>query len=40
MAQRWESDLEEDLQNVDLNLAIGTYGQNGIYEDGMAYSRI
>ncbi|KAH8103323.1 eukaryotic translation initiation factor 3 subunit 6 [Cristinia sonorae] len=33
MAQRWESDLDEDLQDVDLNLAIGTYGQNGIYED-------
>ncbi|TCD67623.1 hypothetical protein EIP91_012188 [Steccherinum ochraceum] len=34
MAQRWESDLDEELQDVDLNLAIGTYGQNGIYEDG------
>ena len=34
MAQRWESDLDEDLQDVDLNLAIGTYGQNGIYDDG------
>ncbi|THH22532.1 hypothetical protein EUX98_g8158 [Antrodiella citrinella] len=33
MAQRWESDFEDDLQAVDLNLAIGTYGQNGIYED-------
>lgn len=30
----WEADLDEDLQDVDLNLAIGTYGQNGLYEDG------
>lgn len=37
MAQRWESDLDEDLQDVDLNLAIGTYGQNGTYEDGTAH---
>lgn len=37
MAQRWESDLEEDLQDVDLNLAIGTYGQNGTYEDGTSH---
>ena len=37
MTQRWESDFEEDLQDVDLNLAIGTYGQNGIYEDGESY---
>ena len=36
MAQRkvWEADLDEDLQDVDVNLAIGTYGQNGLYEDG------
>lgn len=37
MAQRkavWEADLDEDLQDVDLNLAIGNYGQNGLYEDG------
>ncbi|RPD65447.1 hypothetical protein L226DRAFT_530970 [Lentinus tigrinus ALCF2SS1-7] len=34
----WEADLDEDLQDVDLNLAIGTYGQNGLYED--AQSRI
>jgi len=35
MAQRqiWESDMDEDLQDVDLNLAIGTYGQSGMYED-------
>lgn len=37
MAQRtavWEADLDEDLQDVDLNLAIGSYGQSGLYEDG------
>ncbi|KAI0764991.1 eukaryotic translation initiation factor 3 subunit 6 [Fomes fomentarius] len=34
----WEADLDEDLQDVDLNLAIGNYGQNGLYED--AQSRI
>ena len=30
----WEADLDEDLHDVDLNLAIGTYGQNGMYDDG------
>jgi len=25
--------MDEDLQDVDLNLAIGTYGQSGMYED-------
>ncbi|KAM5537058.1 hypothetical protein V8D89_009204 [Ganoderma adspersum] len=34
----WEADLDEDLQDVDLSLAIGNYGQNGTYED--AQSRI
>ncbi|EPT04825.1 hypothetical protein FOMPIDRAFT_1112341 [Fomitopsis schrenkii] len=34
----WEAELEEDLQDVDVNLAIGTYGQNGLYDD--AQSRI
>ncbi|KAI0325128.1 eukaryotic translation initiation factor 3 subunit 6 [Cubamyces sp. BRFM 1775] len=29
----WEADLDEDLQDVDLNLAIGSYGQNGLYDD-------
>lgn len=29
----WESDLDEDLHDVDLNLAIGSYGQNGLYDD-------
>ncbi len=31
----WDADLDEDLQDVDLNLAIGNYGQNGLYEDGL-----
>ncbi|KAJ3008748.1 hypothetical protein NUW54_g3037 [Trametes sanguinea] len=41
MAQQrkvWEADLDEDLQDVDLNLAIGSYGQNGLYDD--AQSRV
>ncbi|OSD07987.1 eukaryotic translation initiation factor 3 subunit 6 [Trametes coccinea BRFM310] len=41
MAQQrkvWEADLDEDFQDVDLNLAIGTYGQNGLYDD--AQSRV
>ncbi len=33
----WEADLDEDLQDVDLSLAIGNYGQNGIYEDGASF---
>ncbi len=28
-------DIDEDLQ-VDVNLAIGNYGQNGLYDDGRA----
>ena len=31
----WEADPDEDLQDVDLNLAIGNYGQSGLYDDGM-----
>ena len=40
MSQRvplWAADAEmdEDLNEVDLNIAIGSYGQNGgTYEDG------
>ncbi len=39
MAQRmayWaaEADIEEDLHEVDLSLAMGTYGQNGLYDEG------
>jgi hypothetical protein len=30
----WEADLDEDFHDVDLNLAIGNYGQNGLYDDG------
>ena len=30
----WEADLDEDFHDVDLNLAIGNYGQNGLYNDG------
>jgi translation initiation factor 3 subunit L len=26
-------EIDEDLQ-VDVNLAIGNYGQNGLYDDG------
>ncbi|KAK7691455.1 hypothetical protein QCA50_004854 [Cerrena zonata] len=29
----WEADLDEELQDVDLGLAIGSYGQNEIYSD-------
>ena len=28
-------EIDEDLQ-VDVNLAIGNYGQNGLYDDGRA----
>lgn len=30
----WEADLDEELHDVDLNIAIGNYGQNGLYDDG------
>jgi hypothetical protein len=30
-----EEEIDEDLQ-VDVNLAIGNYGQNGLYDDGTA----
>ncbi|THG97272.1 hypothetical protein EW026_g4686 [Hermanssonia centrifuga] len=29
----WEADLDEELHDVDLNIAIGNYGQNGLYDD-------
>ena len=33
-ASLWATEeIDEDLQ-VDVNLAIGNYGQNGLYEDG------
>ena len=28
--------LDEELQDVDLNLAIGNYGQSGLYDDGLS----
>lgn len=35
-ASLWATEeIDEDLQ-VDVNLAIGNYGQNGLYEDGTA----
>ena len=39
MAQRqplWaaDTDIEDDLQDVDFNMAMGNYGQNGMYDDG------
>ena len=34
----WEADLDEDLQDVDLNFAIGNFGQNGQYDDGASAS--
>lgn len=34
----WEADFEEELQDVDVNLAIGSYGQNGLYDDGTPIS--
>ena len=36
----WEADLDEDFHDVDLNLAIGSYGQNGLYDDGMYAARL
>ncbi|KAF7792787.1 hypothetical protein EIP86_003886 [Pleurotus ostreatoroseus] len=29
----WDADVDEDFHDVDLNLAIGSYGQNGLYDD-------
>lgn len=29
-----EADIDEDLQDVDLSLALGNYGQNGTYDEG------
>lgn len=33
-------DIDEDLQDVDLSLAIGNYGQNGHFDDGLSFSRL
>jgi hypothetical protein len=32
-------EIDEDLQDVDLSLAIGNYGQNGMYDDGLCRFR-
>lgn len=29
-----EAEIDEDLHEVDMNAAIGNYGQEGMYEDG------
>ena len=34
-----EAGVDEDLEDVDLNLAIGSFGQTDIYEDGVSKSR-
>lgn len=31
-----EAEVDEDLEDVDLNLAIGSFGQTDLYEDGMS----
>ncbi|OJT07726.1 Eukaryotic translation initiation factor 3 subunit L [Trametes pubescens] len=39
MAQQrkvWEADMDEDLQDVDLSLAIGPYAQSGNYDDAQS----
>jgi hypothetical protein len=33
-------EIDEDLQDVDLGLAIGSYGQNEQYDDGLPYSTV
>ena len=32
--------IDEDLQDVDLSLAIGNYGQSGMYDDGLYHLKI
>lgn len=34
-----EAEVDEDLEDVDLNLAIGSFGQTDLYEDGAYNSR-
>lgn len=29
-----DSEIDEDLQDVDLSATIGNYAQNGVYDDG------
>ena len=31
----WNAEIDEDIQDVDLGLTIGTYGQNGQYDEGI-----
>jgi hypothetical protein len=34
-----EAEVDEDLEDVDLNLAIGSFGQTDLYEDGASQSQ-
>ena len=34
-----EAGVDEDLEDVDLNLAIGSFGQTDLYEDGVSRSQ-
>ena len=34
-----EAEVDEDLEDVDLNLAIGSFGQTDLYEDGAPESQ-
>ena len=34
-----EAEVDEDLEDVDLNLAIGSFGQTNLYEDGVSKSQ-
>ena len=34
-----EAEVDEDLEDVDLNLAIGSFGQTDLYEDGVSQSQ-
>lgn len=35
----WANEADEDLEDVDLNLAIGSFGQTDQYEDGVSKSQ-
>ena len=35
-----ETDADDELAEVDLNLAIGSYGQSGIYDEGSLLGRL
>ncbi|KII85604.1 hypothetical protein PLICRDRAFT_44932 [Plicaturopsis crispa FD-325 SS-3] len=35
-----EAEVDEDLQDVDINMAIGNYGQNGLYDEAQPANRI